>query len=239
MRAAVISDVHANLHALDAVLAAVRSEGADEIWCLGDIVGLGPHPDECASAAREFCQLSLAGNHDLALSGRIPPQGDMYALDLHYALLGDENLAWLRSLAPAGARHGVAAVHAAPWEPVVTFVSSVQDAARALRGPGPFITLFGHTHQAAAWRRDGRPVTRQRIVRGQPMSLQGAGRWLLNPGAVGRPQGGRDARASWMLLDLERNEATWHSAGYDISSVQAHIHALRMPAWCADSLPGR
>ncbi len=239
MRAAVISDVHANFHALEAVLAAIRAEGADEIWCLGDIVGLGPHPDECAAAVRGSCQLVLAGNHDLALHGAIPPQGDMHALDLHYALLGDESLAWMRKLQPAGARHGVAAVHAAPWEPVVTFASSVQDAARALRGPGPAVTLFGHTHQAAAWRRDGRPVTRQRIIRGEPMSLKGADRWLLNPGAVGRPQAGRDARASWMLLDLGRGEATWHSADYDVSAVQANIRSLRMPAWCADSLAGR
>src|SRR5205085_964338 len=104
MRVAVISDIHSNLHALEAVLADIGREAPDELWCLGDLVGYGPRPNECVDLTRGRVQLSLCGNHDLAVLGTIDIAdftGDAAAAaSWTREVLGDEQAAWLQTLAP-------------------------------------------------------------------------------------------------------------------------------------------
>ena len=123
MRIAVISDIHANLHALETVLADVDRESVDEIWCLGDVVGYGPRPNECCDLIRERTAISLCGNHDLAsleLLDVAEFSGDAAAAARWTSgILGDEQRAWLGSLAPLGRRDGAELFHASPRAPGV------------------------------------------------------------------------------------------------------------------------
>src|ERR1051326_6586053 len=149
MRVAVVSDIHSNLHALDAVLAAIETEAPDELWCLGDLVGYGPRPNECCAAIAERADVCLAGNHDLAVRGTIdleefhgdagvggaPRAGGTIDLEEFH---GDAGLAatWTRGvlepewkalldrLEPEGAAHGVALYHGSARDPVWEYVLS-------------------------------------------------------------------------------------------------------------------
>jgi len=96
MRIAVISDIHANLHALEAVLAAIDSESVDEVWCLGDVVGYGPRPNECVALVRKRASVCLVGNHDLAVLGTLD-------LDLFMGEAG-EAARWTQSVLEPDAR---------------------------------------------------------------------------------------------------------------------------------------
>src|SRR5689334_7729780 len=105
MRVAVVSDIHGNLHALEAVLADIVRDGADEVWCLGDVVGYGPRPNECCDVVRSRAALSLCGNHDLAVIGALDPSdfsGDAaVAASWTRGVLRPDNTEWLRTLAPS------------------------------------------------------------------------------------------------------------------------------------------
>src|ERR1700749_3926002 len=134
MRVAVVSDIHSNLHALEAVLAAIDLEAPDELWCLGDLVGYGARPNECCATRAERADVCLAGNHDLAVRGSIDLE------EFH----GDAGLAatWTREvlepqwrelldrLEPEGAARGVALYHGSARDPIWEYVLS-DDAALA------------------------------------------------------------------------------------------------------------
>src|SRR5947209_20499336 len=124
MRVAVVSDIHSNLHALEAVLEALDADAPDELWCLGDIVGYGPNPNECCALIEERADVCLAGNHDLAIRGTIDLDefhGDAaLAARLNAEALTPEALEFLGRLEPQGNAHGVPLYHAsardAIWE---------------------------------------------------------------------------------------------------------------------------
>src|SRR5271168_4908484 len=132
MRVAVISDIHANYHALEAVLAAVGAEAPDELWCLGDTVGYGPEPNRCCALVAERAALCLAGNHDLAVTGTISVEefnGDAArAVRWTQEVIDEPSLAFLRSLSPKGSRDGVELFHGSPLDPVWDYVLSEQAA---------------------------------------------------------------------------------------------------------------
>ena len=121
MRIAVISDIHANLHALDAVLAEIDAEQVDEVWCLGDLVGYGPRPNECVEAVRARATLCLAGNHDLAVIGHADLAlfvGEAEAAATWTrTVLEDDAASYLASLEPVAHRDRVALAHGSPRDP--------------------------------------------------------------------------------------------------------------------------
>ncbi|MDX6722616.1 MAG: hypothetical protein QOD73_1020, partial [Solirubrobacteraceae bacterium] len=118
MRVAIVSDIHGNRHAFEAVLADVASTGAEELWCLGDIVGYGADPNDCCALARENAAVCLAGNHDLAVTGALAldefSHGAALAARWTQEVIADEHVDWLRSLQPQGAEDGVGLYHASP-----------------------------------------------------------------------------------------------------------------------------
>src|SRR4030081_1809615 len=128
MRVAVVSDIHANLHALEAVLAAIDAESPDELWCLGDLVGYGPKPNECCALAQARATVCLGGNHDLAVRGTIDLaefSGDAgTAAAWTRDVLSDEARAFLDSLEPAGRAVSVALFHGSARDPVWEYVLS-------------------------------------------------------------------------------------------------------------------
>src|SRR5687768_13093073 len=127
-RIAVISDIHANLHALEAVLAAIDADGVDEIWCLGDIVGYGPRPNECTALVRERAAVCLAGNHDLVVLGKIESGAFVgeAATVARWTTRALEPGAreFLRSLEPRGEAEGAQLFHGSPLDPIWDYVLS-------------------------------------------------------------------------------------------------------------------
>ena len=159
MRIAVLSDVHSNLHALQAVLAEVDAGGFDELWCLGDVVGYGPRPNECAALVRERATVCLAGNHDLVVLGKIPMSA--FADDAGIAalwtqrVLDDDARTFLETLEPLATRPGAELFHGSPRDPVWDYVLS-EDAARySFAATSEPLVLVGHSHVALELSSDG------------------------------------------------------------------------------------
>jgi len=238
MRVAVVSDIHSNLPALDAVLADIQAEAPDEIWCLGDVVGYGPHPAECIARTRELTALSLCGNHDLAVAGAIDVNefaGDAgAAARWTRTVLGEDDLAWLRGLQPTGAREGVQLFHGSPRDPVWEYVLSEQVALLGILETVAPVILVGHSHVALAVWWDGKTLTGGLAPADTELELRGA-RWLLNPGSVGQPRDG-DPRAAWLLIDQSTGRATYRRVTYPIAETQAAMRERGLPEALATRL---
>ena len=238
MRVAVLSDIHANLPALEAVLADVDREAPDELWCLGDVVGYGPSPNECCERTRVRAALSLCGNHDLAVVGTLDLadfSGDAAtAASWTQSVLTDEHRDWLAALQPAAVRPGAELFHGSPRDPVWDYVLSEAAALSSLTQTSAPLVLVGHSHVALAISSDGQSVEGGLAPGGTEVELTGHRR-LLNPGSVGQPRDG-DARAAWLLVDFATGRATFRRVDYDIEAAQSAIRAAGLPRALADRL---
>jgi predicted phosphodiesterase len=237
MRVAVISDIHANLHALEAVAEAIEQETPDAVWCLGDLVGYGPQPNPCCAWAAVRTQLCLAGNHDLGVLGTLDlaefsPEAEAAATWTR-GVLDDKVRAYLAGLEPSAQRDGVGLYHASPRDPVWEYVLTWEAARDAIRDSGTDLTIVGHSHVPLAIV-DGRGAIGGHAAGGTEVDLA-AGRWLLNPGSVGQPRDG-DPDAAWMLLDLEARHASFRRVPYDFARTQAEIRELGLPDVLAERL---
>jgi diadenosine tetraphosphatase ApaH/serine/threonine PP2A family protein phosphatase len=231
MRVAVVSDIHANLPALEAVLAAVDEEAPDEVWCLGDVVGYGPHPNECCAVVRERAGLCLAGNHDLAVIGTISI--DAFSGDAAAAarwtqtVLDPREREFLATLEPAATRPETALFHGSPLDPVWSYVLDAQSAYWSFLSTNEPLVLVGHSHVALQISYDGEAVDGGLAPGGTEVDLGGQRR-LLNPGSVGQPRDD-DARAAWVLLDLEAQHASFRRVVYPVDETQAAIREHGLP----------
>jgi predicted phosphodiesterase len=238
MRVAVVSDIHGNLHALEAVLADVERERVDELWCLGDVVGYGPRPNECCDAVRERAAISLCGNHDLAVLGTLDVtefSGDAAAA-AHWTagVIGTEQREWLSSLAPLGERRDTQLFHASPRDPVWEYVLSEPAALAGLQATTAPLVLVGHSHVALAIAWDGDRLDGGLAPADTTIELAGR-RWLANPGSVGQPRDG-DPHAAWLLLDEEADRATYRRVEYDVEQTQEEIRERGLPDALASRL---
>jgi predicted phosphodiesterase len=238
MRVAVVSDIHANLHALEAVLAEIDREQPDALWCLGDLVGYGPRPNECCAMTDRRTDVCLAGNHDLGVLGELDvddfsPEAAA-AVRWTQTVLADDAQAFLTSLEPSGKAERAELYHASPRDPVWEYVLSEEAALAALEFTTAPIVLVGHSHvPLAIGLADGR-LSGGLAPNGEEADLR-EGRWLLNPGSVGQPRDG-DPRAAWLLLDLGRHRATFRRVPYPVERTQAEIRARRLPEMLAARL---
>src|SRR4051812_12063442 len=227
MQVAIVSDIHGNRHAFQAVLDDVDATGVDEIWCLGDLVGYGAEPDACVELALARCQIILAGNHDLAVTGGLSTEefspSAAAAADWTRANLEPRNLEALRALPPEHLEREVGLFHASPRDPIWEYVLSTLQAELCLDAQRHRVCLVGHSHVALAFTRRGEGVVGTACPDGSRVDL-GNGEWILNPGSVGQPRDG-DARSAWLHLDLEAWSATWRRVEYDIPGAQAAIRA--------------
>lgn len=229
MRIALLSDIHSNLPALDAVLAAAGA--VDAIWHLGDVVGYGPDPDGVVARLRDVGATGVRGNHDAAACGG--SEIDWFNPDARRAMewtrtaISEETRAWLADLPERRQAEGFDLVHGSPREPVWEYVTSpgvALDNLRLLQAP---VGLHGHTHVPVAWIQDGERVELVRGRAGGTLGLDGR-RVLLNPGSVGQPRDGNPA-ASFAILDTEAGTVEWRRAAYDIAAVQAAMRAAGLP----------
>jgi predicted phosphodiesterase len=231
MRIAVISDIHSNLHALDAVLTDIDAEAPDEIWCLGDVVGYGPRPNECADIVRERAAVVLVGNHDLASIGKLSTVdfGPLAAESAAWTeqALGEEQTNWLRTLEPAATRAGLELYHGSARDPVWEYVLSEEVAFENLQVTTAPIVLVGHSHIALALSWDEERLDGG-LARGGTELDTSEARWLLNPGSVGQPRDS-DARAAWLLIDIDAGRAAFRRVPYPIEQTQAEMRAAGLP----------
>ncbi|MDQ2622331.1 MAG: metallophosphatase family protein [Actinomycetota bacterium] len=241
MRVAVISDIHANLPALEAVLADVDATGPDEIWCLGDIVGYGASPLECLELVTGRCSLALLGNHDLAAIGEIDI--DTFSPSAATAAywtrkeLGEEGRETLRKLDGSSAvREGIGLFHASPRDPIWEYVVDSELAEDNLSFQSQRIALIGHSHIALYFMRvdELSRISSVLAPEGTRLGLE-TGKWLLNPGSVGQPRDG-DPRAAWAELDTEKPEITFHRVEYAVEAAAEAIVAAGLPPHLADRL---
>jgi predicted phosphodiesterase len=240
MRVAVISDIHGNAHALDAVLADVAHDAPDAIWCLGDLVGYGPKPNECVRAVREAASVCLVGNHDLSVLGRLD-LGDFTrdaaaAARWTQTVLGEAERAFLESLEPSSTQEGAELFHASARDPIWEYVLSEDSARASLEATSAPVVLVGHSHVALAL---ALLVGDERLAGGLAPAGSEAelapGRRLLNPGSVGQPRDG-DPRAAWLLLDFGGGLARFRRCAYDVEATQAEIRAAGLPEQLAARL---
>ena len=238
MRVAVVSDIHSNLHALEAVLATIEAEAPDELWCLGDLVGYGPRPNECCATIAERADVCLAGNHDLAVRGTIDLE------EFH----GEAGLAatWTREvlepqwkelldrLEPQGSAHGVSLYHGSARDPVWEYVLGDEAALATLELAGSPLVLVGHSHVALQVVQSGDEVAGGVAPDGRELELAGV-RALLNPGSVGQPRDG-DPRAAYLLLDLDAQRASFRRVEYDVEQTQREMREAGLPEMLASRL---
>jgi predicted phosphodiesterase len=239
MRIALVSDVHGNLPAFQAVLADVDSAETDEIWCLGDLVGYGAQPDGCVELARDRCDLCLAGNHDLVVTGEISihefSSSAATAARWTQENISEESLAFLRGLTPAEPGREIGLYHASPRDPVWEYVLSKEQAGACMDLMEARVGAVGHSHVALHFQRvgDGR-VDGEMAPDGLKLDLS-EGRWLVNPGGVGQPRDG-DPRAAWLLLDTEEWSGHWRRVEYPIEEAAGAIEAAGLPTVLAERL---
>jgi diadenosine tetraphosphatase ApaH/serine/threonine PP2A family protein phosphatase len=242
LRVAVLSDIHSNLQALEAVLAAIDEAGVEETWCLGDLVGYGADPDVCTALVRERCSTCLVGNHDLAVLGtlNISTFSDTAAAAVEWTRehVSEETLDFLGSLDPSGSREGVGLFHASPRDPVWEYVLSADQAEAGLDAQEERVGLIGHSHIALFFVRaeGGRRGYAQGAQAADGAEIELAdGKWLLNPGSVGQPRDG-DPRAAWLELDTENWVARYHRVPYDIERAASAILGASLPNALAERL---
>src|SRR3954464_7153429 len=204
MQVAICTDIHGNRHAFEAVVAAADAAGAEELWCLGDLVGYGAEPDACVALASEHCSICLAGNHDLAgvevLSLEDFSRGAALAARWTQEVISAETRETLLGLQPAGEAEGFGLFHASPRDPVWEYVLSGLTAELCFDSTNFRVSLIGHSHLARSFHRaGGRPAPGTPRRADAELELTG-GEWLINPGSTGQPRDG-DPRAAWLMLD--------------------------------------
>lgn len=239
MRTLVISDVHANLTALNAVLADAGS--VERVWCLGDIVGYGPDPNECIERIMDLPGLQcVKGNHDAAILGEISVRA--FNSDARTSLnwletqLCQENKHWLAGLAERLVVDQVTLAHGSPRNPVWEYI---MDQGTARENMGAFetnICLVGHTHLPGLYQMAGENPFSTRyhlLAEDAPISLPH--KCIVNPGSVGQPRD-RDPRSAYLIFDDEVDRWTFHRVAYDVKGVQARIKSAGLPKMHANRL---
>jgi predicted phosphodiesterase len=235
VRIGIIADIHANLPAFEVVLARLKEQDAsDRLWCLGDVVGYGPYPNECLDLLRTYAHICVPGNHDWGVIGRtervIFNDAAGFVLDWTAQQLTPTNRAYLEKL-PEVIKLPIARMtllHASPRDPIWEYVVEAEEAARCY----PFFQtrhcLMGHTHLPLVFRRaaDG-TVTVGAPEAGQAVRL-GQERLMLNPGSVGQPRNG-DPRAHYAIYDSNENQLIYQRVEYPIAQTQARMRELKFP----------
>jgi predicted phosphodiesterase len=239
MRVAIVSDIHGNRQAFEAVLEAIASSECEEMWCLGDLVGYGAEPDACVALARQHAAICLAGNHDLGVIGTVPledfSRGAALAAQWTRETIEPSTREYLEQLEPQLLDEKVGLYHASPRDPVWEYVLSPLQADLCLDTQQHRICLVGHSHVALSFsRQGGSSATGETRDADVELDLSG-GEWLINPGSVGQPRDG-DPRAAWLELDVEAPSATYRRVEYDIAGAAAAIRAARLPDSLAERL---
>ena len=234
MRCLVLSDIHANIDALDRVLADAAGHGDLQVLLLGDLVGYGAEPNAVIDRLRDLpIAAAIRGNHDRAASGLDDAENFNETARVSAAATGRiltaRNREYLKSL-PSGPLSISALTeicHGTPFDEDA-YVFDEMDAVYALRAASRPLCLFGHTHAPFAARLRGEDLEFVDITTGEPLALTEGSRWLVNVGSVGQPRDG-DARAGYGILDEEARTVTCYRVAYPIERAQERIREAGLP----------
>jgi len=228
MRLAIFSDVHANIEALSAVLEAYRRERIDQYYCLGDVVGYGASPNECADLVRSTAKVTILGNHDAAVAGRMDYsyyyEAARQALDQHSRVLTQENMAWLRALPYKHPLRdlGVDLCHGSPLRlEEFEYIFAPEQARECLSIWDELadLTLIGHSHLCKVFAL--RPGEVEELP-ARRFTLRKGWKYIASVGSVGQPRD-YDNRASYTIYDSETREFDFKRVEYDIESAATKI----------------
>jgi predicted phosphodiesterase len=232
MRYAILADIHANAAALMAVLWDVDCRGgADELWCLGDIVGYGPDPHRCVELLRQFKCAGVSGNNDLAAlkQARLArfEAGTTNALHWMVGQLTSEDILFLAALQPVVVKDDFTLVHGSPRCPSREYVSSLRIACENFSCFTTPYCLVGHTHISAAYKNEGATVSTVPFPENGGLAL-GDFPMIINPGSVGQPRD-NDPRASYIIYDSHAGTLSLHRVLYDNVSMRDHMWGWGQP----------
>lgn len=229
MRALIISDIHANATALEAVLAQVGE--VDAVWCLGDLVGYGPDPNECINRLRGLPNIvCLQGNHDAAALDQLSLEGfnieARSSIEWLQKQLTPDSSGYLQTLKAGVEVNGITLAHASPRQPMLEYLLDTYSVAENF---GYFNTDFcfvGHTHVAALFSMKDKTVRLEVPLPNTQLLLEK--RCIANPGSVGQPRD-RDPRAAFVVFDDETYLWDYRRVEYDVGSVQRRMQAAKLP----------
>ena len=229
MHVLVISDIHSNLTALEKVLSVAGKY--DAVWCLGDIVGYGPDPNECIAVVRDLPNLvCVRGNHDAATLGEVDQHTFNHeasiAISWTKRVLSAQSQGFLLQLPETEKMDAVTLVHGSPRNPVWDYVMDYMTALRMFQFFDNQICMLGHTHVPAFWVENESNSKKNLVLDFQKKPIQG--RVIVNPGSVGQPRD-HDPRASFALFDTEKLTWELRRVEYDIESVQQRIKKAGLP----------
>ena len=237
MRIGIVSDIHSNVLALEAVLSDMGE--VDALWCLGDFVGYGPWPNECVDLLLDRGVVAIAGNHDLAAIGAIttldfnPDAARATAWTTEQ--LRPETRAYLEKLEPLSVVEGVTLAHGTPNEPIWEYLLNTSTAAVSFKRFQTQVCLVGHTHIPSVFVQDEvGAVGGAYMEPGAPFAL-GHYRVIANPGSVGQPRD-RNPLASYLIFETEPLTLEWRRVAYDIGPVHTRILESGLPTFFAERL---
>ncbi len=231
MRVLIISDIHANLAAFETVLADAEGQW-DIIWCLGDLIGYGPDPNECVALLREHEHISLSGNHDWAVLGKLDIQNfnreAQIAIEWTRAAISTETHDYLDGLPPLRVEHAFTLAHASPRQPVWEYILDPYTAAINFEHFDTPYCLVGHTHVPVIFEE----TTDQHVTFHKP-NYEAAWplreqRLIINPGSVGQPRDS-DPRAAYALLNTDENVWQFKRVSYPITVTQEKMRQYGIP----------
>lgn len=226
MRIAVISDIHSNIEALAEVVKVVDRARADRVVCLGDVIGYGASPNDCCDIVKELAEVTLLGNHDAAVSGRMDYSfyydAARHALDWSASTISNENMAWLRSL-PYTYRIGdVGFSHGSPIDPqAYEYIFALEQARELVPfiADLPEVTFIGHSHLCKAFAIGNGEVN---DVVAQKFGIRRGYKYMISVGSVGQPRD-YDNRACFVIHDTDARTVEYHRVEYDIETSAQRI----------------
>ncbi len=229
MRIAVLSDIHGNLPALEAVLDAIKP--FDAVWQLGDIVGYGPQPNEVVARLADENATGVRGNHDAAALGELDTESfnddARTAVEWTAERIDSSTRQWLAGLPSRVVEGSFTLAHGSPRDPTWEYIFTATIARANLSAFDTDYCLVGHTHIPVVYRERGGRMESIQIEDGDELRLDEQ-RVIANPGSVGQPRDG-DPRASAMILDLDKRTLEWHRVAYPIERVQEMMTERRLP----------
>jgi predicted phosphodiesterase len=231
MRILIISDIHANLTALEAVIADAGL--VDATWCLGDLVGYGPDPNECIERVRSLPNLTcLLGNHDAASLGQIDIESfnpdARIAIHWTRSMLSEASFAFLRDLPETAVVNEVTLAHGSPRQPVWEYILDTRTATLNFEYFQTPYCLVGHTHLPVLYYLTDESRVARLMVPDATFQLTLAPRTILNPGSVGQPRD-RDPRSAYAVFEPEQNLWEYHRVEYNIAEVQERMQDAKLP----------
>jgi putative phosphoesterase len=229
MKIAIISDIHGNLEALNAVLSKIDSTAVQTIYCLGDIVGYGPNPNECVELIRSRAIPAISGNHDKAVTGELSidnfSQIATAGVIWTQSVISDQNIEFLKHLPYSIQAHDIHFVHSSPDYPEeFRYLLSAEDARESFDYFTDPLCFIGHTHRPTIFCEDG--ITKE-ISRGK--------KFIVNVGSVGQPRDG-NWKACFVLMDTEQYTLEYVRVEYDVESTRKKIMENNLPQKLADRL---